>query len=126
MSQIRIAFVMDCFDTAAAGTESQLVALIRGLDRSRFAPSAYLLRPPNALSSILPGLPVEILGIGPLASLGSIARLVRFARDLKTRGVDIAHLYFNDASVALPWLLRYAGLSVIVSRRDLGYWYTPL
>jgi glycosyltransferase involved in cell wall biosynthesis len=123
---IRVAFVMDYFGTPSGGTESQLIALIRGLDRSGFDPSAYLLRPPNALSSVLPELPVQILGIGPLASLGSIARLVQFARELKTRGVDLAHLYFNDASVALPWLLRCAGLSVIVSRRDLGYWYTPL
>ena len=126
MRRIRVAFVMDYFGTPAGGTESQLVALIRGLDRSRFDPSAYLLRPPDALSSVLPELPVQTLGIGSLASLGSIARLVRFARELRKTGVDLAHLYFNDAYVALPWLLRHAGLSVIVSRRDLGYWYTPL
>jgi len=117
---------MDYFGTPTGGTESQLLALIRGLDRSRFDPSVYLLRPPNGLSPVLPDLPVKTLGIGPLASPRSLAQLVRFARELKKRGVQVAHLYFNDAYVALPWLLRQAGLSVIVSRRDLGYWYTPL
>jgi glycosyltransferase involved in cell wall biosynthesis len=124
MAPIRVAFVIDYFGTPAGGTESQLIALARGLDRSRFEPRMYLLREPDRLSAALPEMPVATLGIGPLARPSSVARLVRFARGLKADQVELAHLYFPDTSIALPWLLRAAGLSVIVSRRDLGFWYS--
>ena len=121
---VRVAFVMDYCGSLAGGTESQLLTLVRGLDRNRFEPRMYLLRKPDMLSAALPETPVATLGIGALARPNSVARLVRFARDLKADQIDLAHLYFPDTSIALPWLLRAAGLRVIVSRRDLGFWYS--
>jgi glycosyltransferase involved in cell wall biosynthesis len=124
MARVRIAFVMDHFGTPAGGTESQLLALIRGLDRGRFEPRVYLLREPDKLSAALPDIQVRVLGIDALARPRSVARLIQFARGLKKDDTRLAHLYFNDASTSLPLLLRMARIPVIVSRRDLGYWYT--
>src|SRR3990170_4000411 len=98
MTRIRAAFVMDYFGSPAGGTESQLIALARGLDRRRFEPRIYLLRPPDKLSAALPEVRVATLGIGSLARLGSVARLVQFARNLRADHVQLAHLYFNDTA----------------------------
>ena len=37
----------------------------------------------------------------------------------------MAHLVFNDVSVLMPLILWLFGIRVVVSRRDLGFWYTP-
>lgn len=47
-------------------------------------------------------------------------------RWVRGNGNQIAHIYFNDASLLMPPFLRVlAGVRVVVSRRDLGIWYTP-
>jgi glycosyltransferase involved in cell wall biosynthesis len=37
----------------------------------------------------------------------------------------VAHIFFNDSTMVFPPLLKLFGLKVVVSRRDLGFWYTP-
>ena len=36
----------------------------------------------------------------------------------------MVHIFFNDASIIAPLFLKLHGLKVIISRRDMGYWYT--
>jgi glycosyltransferase involved in cell wall biosynthesis len=124
MSTVRIAYVIDYVGSLAGGTESQLLTLIRGLDRDRFEPRVYLLRRPDVLSTAVPTTPVTTVGIGPVAYPSSLKRLLAFARSLKADEIKLAHLYFPDTSIALPWMLHAAGLPVVVSRRDLGFWYS--
>ena len=35
------------------------------------------------------------------------------------------HIFLTDASIAAPFFCRMGGARVIVSRRDMGFWYTP-
>jgi glycosyltransferase involved in cell wall biosynthesis len=120
-----IVFILDSFSGASAGTESQLLLLLRELDRSRFEPRVALLRGPDLLSEHLRDVPVEILDIWQIRSLSSWLRAWRYARRFRKDGVRVAQIFFNDASVLFPLPLRLAGIRVAIARRDLGFWYTP-
>jgi glycosyltransferase involved in cell wall biosynthesis len=45
--------------------------------------------------------------------------------DLRQRGYRLAHVFFNDASLICPPVFRVCGFQILISRRDMGYWYTP-
>jgi glycosyltransferase involved in cell wall biosynthesis len=102
-----------------------MLQLIEGLDRSRYEPSVVLLRSTGKGACGVFPCPVEILGVERLASLGAVRSLVRCAGRLGANGVRLVHCFFNDASVVAP-IFRLFGMRILVSRRDMGFWYTPL
>lgn len=121
---MRVLYVLDEFSERTAGTEGQFLELVAGLRARNTHVSIAVLRGGSTLETALPGVPFRVLGLTSLRSpsaLGALARLVSWAR---SQGSQVAHLYFNDVSIACPMPLRLAGLPVIVSRRDLGLWYT--
>jgi glycosyltransferase involved in cell wall biosynthesis len=120
-----ILFILDKFIDATAGTESQIVLLLRMLDRARFTPRVVLLRGPDGLSRHVPDVPVEVVDVQQIRSPLSWWRAWRCAWAARRAGVRLAHIFFNDASAIFPLPLRLAGLRVLISRRDLGFWYTP-
>jgi glycosyltransferase involved in cell wall biosynthesis len=124
---LRICFLID--ELAAAGTETQLLALIRRLNRRRFAPSLCLLRGESAASrSQEPDCcPVHRLCVGSLARPATLMKLWRFAAWLKAEGIDVVQTYFPDSSyfgITAAWL---AGVPHrIRTRNNLGHWLTPM
>lgn len=120
----RVALVADQLLHLKAGTEGQMRALFLGLRDAGWAPQLFVLRGAEPLRADWPG-PVEEIGITRMASPVAWWRAWQFARHLRRDGVRVAHLFFNDTSVLLPPLLKAAGVRVIVSRRDMGFWYTP-
>src|SRR5260370_42362670 len=86
---VRVCFMID--ELAPAGTESQLLALIRRLDRRRVQPYLCLLRGHSAVSrSLEPDCcPVRRLGVGPLHSPATLARACRLARFLRRERIDV-------------------------------------
>lgn len=121
---VRILFLADRYETSRAGTEIQLRALIAGLDRSRFEPGIALLRGDAREARRALRCAVDVVGIRRLRSARSAVALLRYALSARRRGFRLVHCFFNDASLAAP-LFRCAGLRVVVSRRDMGFWYTP-
>jgi L-malate glycosyltransferase len=122
---MRVLYVLDEFAERTAGTEGQFLELVAGLKARNVDMSIALLRNAPTLERALPDIPKIVLGLRSLrspSSLGALWKLLRWAR---TQGSQLAHLYFNDSSIACPVPLRLAGLPVVVSRRDLGLWYTP-
>lgn len=122
---MRVLYVLDEFAERTAGTEGQFLELVLGLKARKVDFSIALLREAPALERLLPDVPKVVLGLKSLRSpstLGALWKLMRWARK---QGSQLAHIYFNDASIACPAPLRLVGLPVIVSRRDLGLWYTP-
>src|SRR5262245_57041510 len=94
---IRLSFVIDRL--TRGGTETQLLALIRSLDRARFDPSLVLLDGTDADSRELApaDCPVLRLGLTRLhrpAAVAAAARLARFWRGLR---VDLVQTYFLDS-----------------------------
>lgn len=119
-----ILFILDSFSGANAGTESQIVLLLRSLDRSVFEPHIVLLRGPNKISECVPDVKVEVLNIAQIKSPRSWFRALRCAIAYRFRGVRVAQIFFNDASAIFPMPLKLAGIRVVIARRDLGFWYT--
>ena len=68
--------------------------------------------------------PVRVLCVPRLRSLVGMMRILRATWWARRSGFQMAHIFFNDSALVFPLLLKLAGLKVIVSRRDLGFWYT--
>lgn len=122
--RLKVLFVLDSFPDPHAGTEGQFWMLLNSLDRSRFEPAILLLRPSEFLSRNAGHVPLRVLNITTLRSPRALGRLCAAAAWARREGFRVAHIFFNDSAIAFPLPLRMAGLSVIVSRRDLGFWYT--
>jgi L-malate glycosyltransferase len=120
----KIMYLLDSYEGPRAGTEGQFLQLLQLLDRSRYEPAMTVLRGSEYVERHPLGCPVTILGVTRLASLRSIFTVLRFALSLRREGYRLVHCFFNDVSLIAPPLLRLFGVRVLVSRRDMGFWYT--
>src|SRR5439155_13350774 len=124
---VRVCYLID--ELAAAGTETQLLALVRRLDRRRVQPSLCLLRGDSAASRALEpaDCPVLRLGVGSLRSPATLVRAWRLARFLRRERIDVLQVYFPDSTyfgVPVGWLAR---VPVIVrTRNNVGHALTRL
>jgi glycosyltransferase involved in cell wall biosynthesis len=122
---VRVCFLID--ELAAAGTETQLLALIRHLDRARVRPYLVLLRGDSPMSRNLEpeDCPVLRLRVGALRSPATALRAARFMHFLWRERIDVVQAYFPDSSyfgVPAAWL---AGVRHRVrTRNNIGHWVT--
>jgi glycosyltransferase involved in cell wall biosynthesis len=121
----KIMYLMDYYIDPRGGTERQVLHLIQSVDKSRYEPSITLLHGSEYIGRN--GFPCQviILGISKIASIRSIFKLLRFGFALRQQDYRIVHCFFNDVSLIAPPLFRMFGVRVLVSRRDMGFWYTP-
>ncbi len=112
---VRVCFLIDRL--AAAGTESQLAALIRNLDRGRVRPYLCLLdgRDPASRSLEPADCPVTRFGVRSLLRSRTAMQLWRFASFLRRERIDVLQLYFPDSTyfgalagrlAGVPWVVR--------------------
>lgn len=125
VTAVKIMYLLDRYQGPHAGTEGQLLQLIRELDRTRFDPAMAVLRTSDYIEQHSFPCNVQVLGITRLLSVRSLGQLVRFAAHLRRENFGLVHCFFNDVSMVAPPLLRVFGLRVVVSRRDMGFWYRP-
>jgi len=121
----RLLFILDSFPDPGAGTEGQFWLLLRGLDRARVEPAVVLLRPSAFLERELGDIPLRVVNVQRLRSFRGLWRIAATAWWARRAGFQVAHIFFNDSAMVFPPLLKLLGIRVIVSRRDLGFWYTP-
>jgi glycosyltransferase involved in cell wall biosynthesis len=124
---VRVCFLID--ELGRAGTETQLVALIRALDRGCVLPYLCLLRGASAASRALEpdDCPVVRLEVGALASATTLAKLWRFVRFLRYEQIDVLQVYFRDSTYFGVVAGRLAGVPRVVRTcNNLGYALTPL
>ncbi|MDF0752170.1 glycosyltransferase [Marinobacter sp. 71-i] len=100
--------------------------LIKGLDRARFEPVLLVFRDSEYLQKHGCPCTYHVLGQTRVFSLKTWVALWKMARRFRMSGVQLAHVFFNDASVLCPPVFRLNGIKTIISRRDMGYWYTPV
>jgi glycosyltransferase involved in cell wall biosynthesis len=123
---VRVCFMIDELQTG--GTETQLVALIRHLDRDHVEPYLCLLRGEDEHSRALEpaDCPVLRLGVRSFRRLSALAAAWRLVRFLRRERIDVFQVYFPDSTyfgVPAAWL---AGVPRILrTRNNLGYWMTP-
>jgi glycosyltransferase involved in cell wall biosynthesis len=124
---IRVCFMIDRLSTA--GTETQLLALIRNLDRARVQPSLCLLDGHDPASrSMEPGrCPTLRLGVRALHHPSTLVKALRLGRFLRQQRIDILQVYFKDSSyLGIPVALLAGVKRVVRTRNNLGYWIKPL
>ncbi len=80
-SPARVAYVIDSLEQG--GAERQLVELVNGLDRARFAPSLVLGSRKHHAAFVLRDCPVTVLDAAVLPLPGSVARLAEALRALQ-------------------------------------------
>jgi glycosyltransferase involved in cell wall biosynthesis len=123
---VRVCFMIDSLKPA--GTETQLLALIRHLDRSRVQPALCLLDGEDETSRALEpkDCPVLRLGVRGLSRPATLAKAWRLARFLRSQRIDVLQVYFLDSTylgvlvgrlTRVPWIVR--------TRNNIGYWTTP-
>ena len=122
----KILFVIDYFKDSNSGTEGQLLQLIANIDRRQFSPLLLVFQPSHYLSKHGFPCPYTVLGVSSLTNPVMWWQLFLYAQTVRREGVELAHVYFNDASVICPPVFAFAGIKTIISRRDMGYWYDSL
>lgn len=125
---IRIAFVIDTIATPGAGTEKQLLLLLKHLDRSRFEPHLICLHNSPWLTGRKLPCPVKILDMRSFRSRSAWTALTRFRQYVRDHRIDIVQTFFIDSNLfgtIAAWLSRVP--VIISSRRNFGkdYWHTP-
>jgi glycosyltransferase involved in cell wall biosynthesis len=120
----KVLFVIDRFINPYAGTEGQLYQLISSLPGDRFEPELLVLETSPFIENNTMPCTVSVLGATRILDPRTWFKAWRFARQKKAEGVALCHVFFNDASVICPPVFSSVGIPTIISRRDMGYWYT--
>lgn len=122
---VRVCFMIDRL--SRAGTESQLLALIRELDRSKVQPSLVLLDGEDDLSRALEpaDCPIVRLGVRRLIGLGAARAAKRLRAFWREERPDVLQTYFLDAVYFGAPLAKLSGIKTVVRvQNNLGYWMT--
>jgi glycosyltransferase involved in cell wall biosynthesis len=125
MTERRICVLMDQIRSPDGGTEGQTLRLVEGLTGRGWEIDFVVLRITELVRSDSLSTPVRVLGVGSLVDPRSWWKVGTLARDLRARRVGLVQAVFNDASVLAPPVFRATGHRVVISRRDMGFWYTP-
>lgn len=119
-----VAFVVDTFENPYAGTEGQLLSLIRGLQEAGIDCTLIVLHRSAYIESGQMPCPVKVMTKVRLGKVSTWLACWRLGRVLARQGVQVAQTFMIDASILFPPTFRLAGIKTFISRRDLGYWYT--
>lgn len=123
---IKIAYIIDTIESPTAGTEKQLLMLIRHLDRSRFRPYLCVLRKSEWLEQEYQGSELIEIGVHSFASPISYQNIAKYVRTLKKLNIDIVQTHFVEGSKVGAVAAKLAGIKTIIgTRRNQGYWLTP-
>jgi glycosyltransferase involved in cell wall biosynthesis len=124
---IKIAYIIDTIISPTAGTEKQLLMLLHELDRDEFEPTLICLRNSSWMKQQTFPFRVEILNLRSLLSLSFIRAIWRFRRLHRLHTFDVVQTFFVDANMFGTIAARLSGIKTIISsRRNIGYWHTPL
>jgi len=127
MRPINVCFMIDRL--RRAGTEGQLVALIKQVNRSQVRPSLCLLDGEDEQSRSLEpdDCPVIRLGIRSLARRRTLRRCRQLAAALRNQRTDVLQLFFRDSTYLGALAGYWAGVPHVVrTRNNIGHWITPV
>lgn len=100
--------------------------LISKLDREQFEPTMTFFQLTAYVKENGFPCPFQVLGVNRLLSVGALRKLAGLSRALRQSETKIVHIFFNDAAIIAPLFSKLGGAKIIVSRRDMGFWYTPV
>lgn len=124
---IKIAFVIDTIESPTAGTEKQLLMLIKHLDRSRFEPYLCVLRVSEWLRENFRYCKLVDVNVPSFARPASYVNILKFSGFLKQQKIDIVQTQFVEGNKVGTLVAKLAGVRTIIStRRNQGYWHNKL
>ena len=126
MSKLRVAFFIDSW-SPGSGTENQLKGMLDHFDPSLVEAELFTLRNeiPPELRREFP-CPATCLGVGSLLSPKTVFGYPSLVSRLRKGHFDVAMIYFVDSNLYMVPACRWAGIkSIVINRRDMGYWYEP-
>jgi glycosyltransferase involved in cell wall biosynthesis/CelD/BcsL family acetyltransferase involved in cellulose biosynthesis len=119
-----VLYVTDIYGGHHGGSEGQLVSLAGHLP-APWKPRLWVLqKSPWLFTDGFPA-PVTKLRLGHVKRPTTWLRIAALAQRVRREKIDLIHTYHSDASLWMPYVGLLAGVPVIVSRRDLGFWQTP-
>jgi L-malate glycosyltransferase len=122
---VSVCFVIDRL--SRAGTEMQLLALLRNLNRTRVRPSLCLLNgtDPESQALLPSGCPTLELGLRSLLRPAAARAAARLAAFWRRHRVNVVQTYFLDSTYFAAPLARLCGVRHVVRvRNNAGYWLT--
>jgi len=124
--RIRVMFVLESLNSEA-GTENQLSELIRGMDSKRFELFTACVEdaiPSRQLDSHATPL---VFPMTAILSWNGFHQILRLRSEINRLQIDIVHTFMVRATIVGVLAARGSTCKVILtSRRNLGYWYTPM
>lgn len=121
---MKIMFFLDEFVSPHSGAESQLLKLIDGLKARNVTCEITVLRPTDYVDELKKVCPVHVLNCYKLLSAKSLWRIYKAGKLWRSKNFNTVHILLNDCSIFAPFLLKLSRLKVIVSRLDMGFWYS--
>lgn len=123
-SPVRVLWVVDSL-AFHAGTEQQLLALGKHLDRSRCTLEVAVLDgpQPSFVTDVFPR--IATFPVEHIWSFLGFWQVLRLARYMRSGRFDVVHAFMVKSGVAAVAASAMVGSPVVLtSRRDLGYYYT--
>ena len=125
-NKIRICFIID--NLSRAGTETQLLLLLRNLDRSKVTPYLCLLNGQSEESRALEpdNIPILRFNVIKILSFKAVKAASYFFSFLKKNKIHILQTYFPDSTQFAAPIGKLAGCKVLGARRNIGHWMKPI
>ncbi|NTV50329.1 MAG: glycosyltransferase [Geobacteraceae bacterium] len=121
---IKIAFIIDTIESPTAGTEKQLLMLIKHLDRSKFQSYLCVLRNSEWLRQDFDECELVDIGVPSFAKPSSYLNIYKFISFLKNQKIDIVQTHFVEGNKVGVISGKLSGVkSIISTRRNQGYWH---
>lgn len=124
---IKIAFIIDTIESPTAGTEKQLLMLIKHLDRTKFQPYLCVLRKSEWLEQEYKESELIEIGVPSFVNPVSYLNIAKFIHILKKLKIDIVQTHFVEGNKVGTIAAKLAGIKTIIgTRRNQGYWHNKL
>lgn len=126
--KIKLTYIIDVLDTNLAGTENQLIKMINGVDKDRFAVELICFRDCEWFQANKANLDcsTKIFTIARFRKPVTYFNFLKLVRYLRSSRPDVVHAFFPVGNIIGVFASRLAGVkAVISSRRDYGEWMSP-
>jgi len=127
MDKIKILYVVDTIVGPSGGTEKHILELIRRLDRGKFQIYLGCLQPSQWLKDNPPTCPQIMLNFKGYFRPNLLGQIFKMAKFIRKEKIQIVQSFFLEGNVIGVLAAKLAGVPhILVARRNLGYWNTPL
>lgn len=123
--KLKIVYMIDMLRTDLAGTENQLIKIIKGLDRDRFDITLVCFKNHEWFEANAGKLPCasRVIDINRFKRPQAYINFVRLVLFLRSHKPDVVQTFFPTANIIGVVAAKLAGVrNIVSSRRDFGEW----